>query len=221
MCEKCGAHFIDKYVQESNDQSLCLNQLPPVNSSQNLLQETSILNKLNINSTVVTPIKVEKFVHWLQGYNEKEKYFLLTGFKFGSNIPYVGKREYRYSMNLKSANENPDILREFFFKEVKAGRVDGPFDVPPFSNLQISPLGLVPKKKIGEYRVIHHLSYPDQLSVIDGIPQDMCTVQYQTIDDAVSLLTFHGKGSLMSKTDLENSYRLVSIDEKDHELLWA
>jgi hypothetical protein len=163
-----------------------------------LLQETSILNKLNINSTVVTPIKVEKFVHWLQGYNEKEKYFLLTGFKFGSNIPYVGKREYRYSMNLKSANENPDILREFFFKEVKAGRVDGPFDVPPFSNLQISPLGLVPKKKIGEYRVIHHLSYPDQLSVIDGIPQDMCTVQYQTIDDAVSLLKFHGKGSLMS-----------------------
>jgi hypothetical protein len=100
--------------------------------------------------------------------------------KFGSNIPYVGKREYRYSMNLKSANENPDILREFFFKEVKAGRVDGPFDVPPFSNLQISPLGLVPKKKIGEYRIIHHLSYPDQLSVIDGIPQDMCTVQYLT-----------------------------------------
>ena len=141
---------------------------------------------------------MEKFVHWLQGYNEKEKYFLLTGFKFGSNIPYVGKREYRYSKNLKSANENPDILREFFFKEVKAGRVDGPFDVPPFSNLQISPLGLVPKKKIGEYRIIHHLSYPDQLSVIDGIPQDMCTVQYQTIDDAVSLLKFHGKGSLMS-----------------------
>ena len=162
---------------------------------------------------------MEKFVHWLQGYNEKEKYFLLTGFKFGSNIPYVGKREYRYSKNLKSANENPDILREFFFKEVKAGRVDGPFDVPPFSNLQISPLGLVPKKKIGEYRVIHHLSYPDQLSVIDGIPQDMCTVQYQTIDDAVSLLKFHGKGSLMSKTDLETSYRLVPINEKDHELL--
>jgi hypothetical protein len=49
-----------------------------------------------INSTVVTPIKVEKFEHWLQGYNEKEKDFLLTGFKFGFNIPYVGKREYRY-----------------------------------------------------------------------------------------------------------------------------
>ena len=86
---------------------------------------------------------------------------------------------------MKSANENPDILRETMFKEAKAGRVDDSFDVPPFSNLQISPLGLVPKKKIGEHRVIHHLSYPDQLSVNDGIPQDICTVQYQTIDDAV------------------------------------
>jgi len=100
--------------KESNDQDP--NQIPPVNSSQNLLQETSILSKLNINSTVVTPIKVEKFEHWLQGYNEKEKDFLLTGFKFGFNIPYVGKREYRYSKNLKSANENPDMLREFFFQ---------------------------------------------------------------------------------------------------------
>ena len=122
VCEKCGAHFIDKYVQESNDQGLCPNQIPPVNSSQNLLQETPILRKLNINSTVVTPIKVEKFVNWLQGYNEKEKYFLQIGFKFGSDIPYVGKREYIYSKNLKSANENPDILREIFFKEDKAGR---------------------------------------------------------------------------------------------------
>jgi hypothetical protein len=47
----------------------------------------------------------------------------------------------------------------------------------------------------------------------------MCIVQYQAIDDAVSLVRFHGKGSLMSKTDLENSYRLVPINEKDHELL--
>ena len=119
-----------------------------------MLQETPILSKLNINSTVVTPIKVVTFEHWLQGYNEKEKDFLLTGFKFGFNIPYVGKREYRYSKHLKSANENPDILRENIFKEAKAGWIDSSFDVPPFSNLQISPLGLIPKKKIGEYRVI-------------------------------------------------------------------
>jgi hypothetical protein len=63
---------------------------------------------------------------------------------------------------LKSANDNPSILKE---KIVKAGRVAGPFDISPFPNLQISPSGLVPKKKVGEYRVIHHLSYPDHLSI--------------------------------------------------------
>jgi hypothetical protein len=59
--------------KESNDQGP--NQIPPVNSSQSLLKETRILSKLNINSTVVTPIKVEKFEHWLHGYNEKENTF--------------------------------------------------------------------------------------------------------------------------------------------------
>jgi hypothetical protein len=38
--------------------------------------------------------------------------------------------------------------------------------------LQISPLGLVPKQKPGEHRVIHHLSYPDGLSINDGIAKE-------------------------------------------------
>ena len=70
-----------------------------------------------------------------------------------------------------------------------------------------------------EYRIIHHLSYPDHLSINDGIPQDKCTVQYHTIDDAISLVKYHGEGSLMAKTDMENGYRLVPINERDHELL--
>ena len=120
---------------------------------------------------------------------------------------------------MKSANDNPSILKEKIVKEIKAGRVAGPFDISPFPNLQISPLGLVPKKKVGEYRVIHHLLYPDHLSINDGIPQDKCTVQYQAIDDAISLVKYHGQGSLMAKTDMENGYRLVPINERDHELL--
>jgi hypothetical protein len=38
------------------------------------------------------------------------------------------------------------------------------------------------------------LSYPDHLSINDGIPQDKCTVQYHTIDDAISLVKYHGEG---------------------------
>ena len=46
---------------------------------------------------------------------------------------------------------------------------------------------LVPNKKPGEFRVIHHLFYPEGTSINDGISKDLCTVQYQTIDDAIKL----------------------------------
>ena len=68
-----------------------------------------------------------------------------------------------------------------------SGRVTGPFEHSPFSTLQISPLCLVPNMKPGEFRVIHHLSYPEGTSINDGISKDLCTVHFQTIDDANKL----------------------------------
>jgi hypothetical protein len=103
-------------------------------------------------------------------------------------------------------------------KEILSGRVAGPFENSPFSTLQISPLGLVPKKKPGEIRVIHHLSYPDGTSINDGISKDLCTVQYQTIDDVIKLVKHYGKSSLLSKTDIENNFRLVPINKQNYDL---
>ena len=45
------------------------------------------------------------------------------------------------------------ILKEKIKQEVDAGRVVGPFDNPP--------LGLIPKKTLGDFRIIQHLSYPE------------------------------------------------------------
>lgn len=221
MCvENVEGHILDKYAQKNEEPNFHRAKFQLVNNSPKLPQNklVHLINKLD-NNSVVTPIKVDKFEHWLQGYNTNEKDFLIKGFKFGFSITYVGQRKVRYSKNLKSANDNPSILKEKIVKDIKAGRVAGPFDISPFPNLQISPLGLVPKKKVGEYRVIHHLSYPYHLSIHDGIPQDKCTVQYQTIDNAISLVKYDGQGSLMAKTDMENSYHLVPINERNHDLL--
>lgn len=68
-----------------------------------------------------------------------------------------------------------------------------------FGNLQMPPLGLVPTQKPGEYRVIHHLSYPDGLSINDGIAKEDSAVSYQTIDDAVTLIKQFGQGALFIK----------------------
>lgn len=45
-------------------------------------------------------------------------------------------------------------------KEVSLGRMAGPFDEIPFPTFRVSPVGLVPKKD-GDFRLIHHLFYPD------------------------------------------------------------
>ena len=140
-----------------------------------------------------TPIKVETFSQWLVGYNAKDRKFLLDGFTEGFKIPYEGPRKFRYSENLVSALQNLDILKSKILKEVQADRAAGPFQHIPFPNIQISPLGLVPKKVKGEFRVIHHLSYPEKFSINDGIPDDLSTVQYQTIDHAISLVKFPWK----------------------------
>lgn len=94
----------------------------------------------------------------------------------------------------------------------------GPFQYPLFENIQVSPLGLVPKKKLGEFRLIHHLSYPDGSSIYDGIPHELCTVQYQSILDAILAIKKVGIVALLAKTDLENAYKQVHIHPDDFEL---
>jgi hypothetical protein len=49
------------------------------------------------------------------------------------------------------------------------------------------------------------LSYPDGLSINDGIAKEDSAVSYQTIDDAMTLIKQFGKGALLSKTDIERA----------------
>ena len=79
----------------------------------------------------------------------------------------MGAREATDCGNLKSARDMPSVIAEKVRQECEAGRVAGPFDFPPLPNLRVSPLGAVPKKALGEFRLIHHLLYPKgRLSMI-------------------------------------------------------
>lgn len=103
-------------------------------------------------------------------------------------------------------------------QESKAKTIAGPFSASPFPNLQVSPLGLVPKKASGEFRLIHHLSYPEGNSINDHIPDHLSTVQYQSVDTAISLNQQLGPGALLAKTAIENAYK-VPIHPTDFGLL--
>ena len=62
--------------------------------------------------------------------------------------------------------------------EVAAGRLKGPFQDPPFPNFQIGPICCIPKKVSGDFRLIHHLSYPTGSSINDGIKTELASVSY-------------------------------------------
>lgn len=106
----------------------------------------------DINSLGKTPIDVYNLSAYLHGYSAKS--FLINGFLHGFKLQYNGPRIYRESKNLKSAIVNPSIVEHKIHKELLLQRVGGPFEYPPFPSLQISPLGLVPKKD-GDFRLIH------------------------------------------------------------------
>ena len=93
----------------------------------------------------------------------------------------------------------------------------GPFESQPFKNLQVSPIGVVPKKEQG--RLIHHLSYSDAQSMNDFIPEDAKRVMYASVDDAVKLIMSLGRNYSLAKSDIGSAYRNIPIALSDHELL--
>lgn len=104
-----------------------------------------------------TPINVDKLANYLTGYDPVRAQFLLKGFRSGFHLEFEGKRGYQFSPNLKSALENKEVVNDKIFKELQAGRIQGPFSDPPIPSIKISPLGIVPKKYPGQFRMIHHL----------------------------------------------------------------
>ena len=49
--------------------------------------------------------------------------------------------------NLKSALEQPGVVRQKIQAEIEKGRVAGPFIYLPIKTLRVLPIGLVPKKE--------------------------------------------------------------------------
>ena len=174
-------------------------------------------NKFELGST---PVDLSAFEKELQEYPDRQTAEeLKNGFKNGFHINFEGPRKLVISKNLPSANKAPDIVRQKITKELEAGRVAGPFQTVPFTDFRVSPLGLVPKKQPGEYRLIHHLSYPEVDSINDYIDPEFCSVQYTRFDQAVKMIQKLGKGALLGKADIKNAFCLMIISPDDFPLL--
>ena len=73
------------------------------------------------------------------------------------------------------------------------GRIAGPFANPPFATLQCSPIGVIPKRQQGEWRLMTYLSFPEGDSINDGIPAKLCSVKYVLFNKAVEIVCRGGR----------------------------
>ena len=146
------------------------------------------------------------------------RHTLVQGFKEGFQVGYEGPVVYSPTPNLPSAMLQPEIVDQKLDKECKLGRLAGPFSFIPFQNLKISPIGLVPKKQSGKFRLIHHLSHPPGASINDGISEEHSKVIYQSIDDAVKIINELGQGCFLAKTDVAEAFRIVPLHPSQYTL---
>ena len=146
---------------------------------------------------------------------------MIDGFKNGFRLNFSGERLAQDSPNLKSANDNPEVVQAKIDAEMAAGRIAGPFSTRPQHDLKLSPLGVVPKRQEGQYRLIHHLSYPraSGWSVNEGISKEHTSVSYAGIEDAVALIKRQGRGCYLAKTDIKSAFRILPVHRDDYMLL--
>jgi ribonuclease HI len=160
----------------------------------------------------------------------------IEGIKFGAKILYAGPLKGRTAANLKSADDHREAVSKDIDKEVKAGRIAGPFPCPPATPFVVSPIGTVPKKGTDEVRRIHHLSHPAGQSVNDYV--DDVQLSYASFDvsnpfpvlqadhslttdvqTAVRMVQALGRNCLLAKIDVKAAFRCVAVHPSDRWLL--
>ena len=174
-----------------------------------------------IPSNLPTPISVTRLSSLLNGYDTEKKNRLIQGFSFGFNIPstILMDPEKNGYTNHKSTMLHPEVTQKKLDIELELGRIAGPFKHPPLEKMVFSPLGIVPKKNSGEFRLIHDLSFPKGDSVNSHIDPQHSSVQYEVLDRCVEIIQSIGKGCLVAKADLKDAFRIVPLAPAAYRLL--
>ncbi len=167
-----------------------------------------------------TPLDTSEFRRLLEGYDEEKKLYVLNGISYGFDIGFRGAYAATTCENSPLISQHLDVTRDLIQKEIDLNRMEGPFDSPPFKHFHISPLTIRPKPTPGEYRLIHNLSAPyDITAVNEGIPKSFKSVQYESVTNIIGKLLESGRHSFMAKSDIKSAFRLIPVHPKCYHLL--
>lgn len=179
----------------------------------------SLPNFLGARRTLDSGLHLHQWELMLQDYHDNEICFFL---RYGWPVGYHSKEiPVTVLHNHQSADAYPAHIEEFIATERKYHALIGPFDKPPFSPwMRQSPMMTRPKKDSSKRRVIIDLSYPEGLSVNDGIDINCIygrnsTYTLPSINDLTAYVVNFGQSAWLWKADLQRAYRQLRIDPID------
>ena len=125
----------------------------------------------------------------------------------------------RSLLNMSSAREKPEVIREYLAKECSEGRVLGLLDPSYFPFVHTSRFGVIPKGTSGKWRLIVNMSAPQGASINDLVSESVCSLSYVSVDDTADGIVRLGMGALLAKIDIKSAYRNVPIHPDDRWLM--
>ena len=147
--------------------------------------------------------------------------FTLCGIQEGFRIGFTKEPSSLKSAkrNLKGARDHPNVVSDYLTTELSLGRIAGPFPLAAVPHIHVSRFGVIPKGQTGRWRLIVDLSHPKGQSVNDGIPKQLCSLKYITIDEAIKGIIQLGRGALLAKIDIKSAFRLIPVHPADRHML--
>ena len=135
----------------------------------------------------------------------------MTGLREGCRQP---------EKNMRSAEENSQVVDEYLEAEMRRGVLLGPFSPELVPEVHINRFGVIPKSnRPGKWRLIVNLSHLDRRSVNNGVDPEMCSLTDVRMDDVMETLLDLCPGVELAKLDVKSAYRIVPVHPEGRHLL--
>ena len=183
-------------------------------------------NKNGLNIVINQQWNVDEFKQLLQQCQYRDMQiinYLKYGWPVNRSLDYPNPR--KAEINHKGANDFKHDIDNYIAKEIKAGRIAGPYTSIPFTErVGVSPISSRPKKDSSGRRVIIDFSWPLGQAVNDGIDKDVymgseITLTYPTVDTLAKRISDLGVGCATFKKDLKSAFRQLMSNPFDLSLM--
>lgn len=111
-------------------------------------------------------------------------------------------------------------MENYLTEEIALGHIAGPFQKVLIPQAHITRFGAIPKHhQPNKWRLIIDLSHSTSGSINAGIPKELCSLKYITVDSAIDHIKRTGRGALLAKIDIKSTFRLLPVHPADRHLL--